>query len=325
MMDAERRGTKLCVIVPSYRRRDSLRRCLEGILANTRPPDELIAVVRDTDAESQYEVDKVAITDGRGLLRRVHVHEAGQVAAINVGIASSTGDVLCFTDDDTVPGPRWLERLEQAYEDPQVAGVGGRDRIVGLPEEGPASVVGRVTWYGKVVGNHHLGSKGIVRVDHLKGANMSFRREALPPLDPNLFHAASMLNDTDASLGARRHGLLLYDPEALVDHYGLERGAGVPRDVNTPEVAEADSHNWVYCMLKHLPTWSKPAFLAYALLVGQGARLGLVKWLGALPSRPASATRQFGAATRGKLRGVRTYLARRRRPKSSGPEATDAA
>jgi len=325
MMGGERRVVKLSVIVPSYRRPDSLRRCLEGILANTRPPDELIAVVRDTDAESQYEADKVAITDGRGLLRRVHVHEAGQVAAINMGIASATGDVLCFTDDDTVPGPRWLERLAKAYDDPQVAGVGGPDRIVGLAETGPASVVGRVTWYGRVVGNHHVGSQGIVRVDHLKGANMSFRREALPPFDPNLFHAASMLNDTDASLGARRHGILLYDPEAVVDHYGLERGAGVPREVNTPEVAEADSHNWVYCMLKHLPTWSKPAFLAYALFVGQGARFGLVKWLGALPGRPASATRQFAASTRGKLRGVRTYLARRRRREPARPEGIDAA
>ncbi len=324
-MDGERRMMRLSVIVPSYRRPESLRMCLGGILGNTRPPDELVVVVRDTDAESRHEVDKVAIADGRGLLRRVDVQEAGQVAAINVGLASATGDILCFTDDDTVPSPEWLARLEKAYQDPQVVGVGGRDRIVHGVEEGPADVVGRVTWYGKVIGNHHRGSKGILRVDHLKGANMSFRRGALPPFDPNLFHGASILNDTDASLGAGRQGILLYDPEAMVDHYATERGAGVPRDANTPEVAEADSHNWVYCMLKHLPTWSKPVFLAYAFLVGQGARLGLAKWLAALLRRPRSGTRQFLSATRGKLRGVRTYLASRRRPPPTEPEAGHAA
>ncbi len=309
---------RMSVIVPSYRRPESLRRCLEGILANTRPPDELIAVVRDTDTESQYEVDKIAITDGRGLLRRVHVYEPGQVAAINMGLASATGEILCFTDDDTIPAPQWLARLERAYGEPGVVGAGGRDRIVGLPEPEPADVVGRVTWYGKVIGNHHLGSRGIVRVDHLKGANMSFRREALPPFDPNLFRAASMLNDTDASLGARRHGTLLYDPEALVDHYPADRGAGVSRDVNDPEVVEADSHNWAYCMLKHLPTWAKPIFLAYALLVGQGGRYGVAKWLANLPRRPRAATRQLAASTRGKLRGLRTYLAGRRSPPETG-------
>jgi glycosyltransferase involved in cell wall biosynthesis len=309
-------------IVPSYRRPDLLRRCVQAILAGRRAPDELIAVVRDTDTESQELVRGMAEADARGLLRPVLVHEAGQVAAINQGLAAATGDVVCLTDDDTEPSPQWLERLAALYEQPGVVGAGGRDRIVGLADDGPARVVGKVTWYGRVIGNHHRGSGGIVQVDHLKGANMSFRREALPPFDPNLFHAASMLNDTDASLGARRHGILLYDPEALVDHYGAERGAGVSRDVNSPEVAEADSHNWTYCMLKHLPAGSKPVFLAYAFLVGQGARIGLLKWLAALPTRPPSATRQFVAATRGKVRGIATYLAAHRRAPSA-PEAAD--
>jgi glycosyltransferase involved in cell wall biosynthesis len=303
---------KLTVIVPSYRRPDSLGRCLEGILAGRRRPDELIAVCRDTDAESQALVAQIAARDGSGLLQQVLVTEPGQVAAINRGIAASTGDIICLTDDDTVPSPQWIERLAAGYEDPKVVGVGGRDRIPGSPDREPATEIGLVTWYGRMIGNHHRGCEGIRRVHHLKGANMSFRRSALPAFDPNLFHAASMLNDTDVSLGAGRHGVLLYDPEAVVDHYPAERGAGVSRDVTTPEVVEADSHNWTYAMLKHLRWWAKPVFLAYAFGIGLGARLGLVKWLEALARRQPGATRQFQASTRGKLRGVRTYLASRR-------------
>ncbi len=299
---------KLSVIVPSYRRPASLRSCLSAILSGTRPPDELVAVVRDTDDESQVLVDELAASDGRGILRRVLVKEPGQVAAINQGLRTISGDIICLTDDDTVPSVHWLERLEAGYNDPAVVGVGGRDRIPDLPDEGPAERVGVVTWYGSIIGNHHRGCAGIRPVDHLKGANMSFRRRALPAFDPNLFQAASMLNDTDASLGARRHGILLYDPEAVVDHYAVERGAGVSRDIDDPEVVRADSHNWAYCMLKHLPWWGKPAFCVYALCVGQGARFGLLKWLQACVRRRPNAFRQFSASTQGKLQGVRTYL-----------------
>jgi glycosyltransferase involved in cell wall biosynthesis len=316
---------KLSVVVPSYGRPDSLRSCLAAILSGNRAPDELVAVVRETDAASQALVDELAAHDGRGILRRVLVEEPGQIAAINQGLRTISGDIVCLTDDDTVPSAHWLERLEACYGDEAVVGVGGRDRIPDSPDREPADRVGVVTWYGAIIGNHHRGCAGIRRVDHLKGANMSFRRSALPAFDPNLFRAASMLNDTDASLGARRHGILLYDPEAVVDHYPAERGAGVTRDIDDPEVVRADSHNWAYCMLKHLPWWGKAAFLVYALLVGQGSRLGILKWLQACLRRRPNAWRQFRASTRGKLQGLQTYLRTRggRQPAATRAEVKD--
>jgi len=312
------------VIVPSYKRPDDLRRCLRAILAGRRLPDELVVVVRDTDLESRTVAAEVSAEEHGALIRRVLVTPPGQVAAINAGLEVAQGDVIVFTDDDTRPTPVWLERLAEAYADPAVVGVGGRDRIAGLPDDGPADQVGLITWYGRVIGNHHRGCQGIRRVHHLKGANMSFRRSALPPFDPNLFRAASMLNDTDASLGAGRHGVLLYDPEAIMDHHPAERG-GVSRDINDPDVVRADSHNWVYCLLKHLRWWAKPVFVLYALIVGQGARLGPVRWLWCLARGDRRSFGQLWASTAGKLEGVMTYLARPRRPQPAAePEAAHA-
>jgi glycosyltransferase involved in cell wall biosynthesis len=307
------------VIVPSYRRPDDLRRCVQAILVGRRLPDELIAVVRDTDTESQAVVADCTRLPNGGLIRRVLVTPAGQVAALNAGLQVATGEVMVFLDDDTRPTLEWLARIAALYADPAVVGVGGRDRIVDGPDEGLAHRVGGVTWYGSITGNHHRGCRGIQRVQHLKGANMSFRRSALPPFDPNLFRAASMLNDTDASLGAGRHGVLLYDPEATVDHYASERGGGVSRDIDDPEIARADSHNWTYCMLKHLRWWAKPVFLAYALAVGQGSRLGPLLWLWRCLRGNPKCFRQVWGATQGKLEGLRTYLTRDR---TAQPTAT---
>lgn len=35
-----------------------------------------------------------------------------------------------------------------------------------------------VQWFGRVIGNHHLGTGGVREVDILKGVNMSFRQTA---------------------------------------------------------------------------------------------------------------------------------------------------
>ncbi len=299
---------KLTVIVPSYRRPDSLRRCLSAILGGTRSPDELVVVVRDTDPESQAAVDEMAADDGHGIVRRALVHEPGQVAAMNRGVAEASGDIIVFTDDDTEPTREWLERLEALYEDASVVGAGGRDRVEGSPDTEPAAEVGLLTWYGRLIGEHHRGCEGIRRVDHLKGANMSFRRSALPPFDPVLYRAAAVLNDTDVSLAARRHGLLLYDPDALVHHYPADRVDGVSRRMDDLDVVRVSSHNMAYCLLKHLAWWAKPVFVAYTLLVGHGAYFGLAKGLDAALHRRPNAFRQFWASTRGKLEGLQSYL-----------------
>ena len=303
------------VIVPSYTRPDDLRRCALGVLGGNRLPDELVLIVRDTDLESQALIDELARAENGHLIRKVLVTPPGQVAAINEGLKVSTGEVVCLTDDDTDPTEVWLERVAKAFDDPDVAGVGGRDLVHESPDNDlpPAEKVGLITWYGKVIGNHHRGCEGIRRVHHIKGANMSFRRSALPPFDPNLFRGASMLNDTDASLGALKHGAIVYDPEAVVIHYATERGAGVSRDTSAPEVVDADAHNWTYCMLKHLRWWQRPVFLVYAALVGSGDRIGLVKWAVGIASGKQGMTRQLLAATRGKARGVWTYLTRKKR------------
>jgi hypothetical protein len=105
---------------------------------------------------------------------------------------------------------------------------------------------------------------------------------------------------------------LIYDPRAVVDHYPAARFDSSTRRKTDPALVFSDSHNWVYCLLKYLGPVRRGALMAYALGVGSGTRLGLAKWLVALPRGPRDATAQFVASTRGKLAGLRTYhLARR--------------
>jgi len=309
---------RLSVVIPTYRRRESLLRCLEGLAAGRRLPEETLIVGHEQDPESGGLEALIQPFRARLGARLVWATQAGQIHQMNAGLAQVSGDVVCFTDDDCVPRPEWLERLAAPYRDPTVGGVGGRDVVHhgNRISEAPGRAVGQITWYGRIVGNHHLCfPPGLIEVQHLKGANMSFRRTAVPLLDPHMVLGAGSgsLNDTELSLAVRAQGYrLLYDPEALVDHYPAPRHGGTHRDLNHPEQVYLDAHNWAYCLCKHLPWERRLAFMVYAFGIGCGNRPGVLKYLCTLFRGPRAATRQWRAASRGLRAGRRDWVVNRR-------------
>jgi len=305
-------GLTLSVVIPSYRRPEPLLQCLAGLQEGVRLPDQVVVVLREIDQASQQRVGQWCAANEFGQCVDVAlVTEPGQIKAMNRGLDVATGDVVCFTDDDCIPRPEWLQRLAGHYGDAAVGGVGGRDVVHHGDQQVPTRhcSVGRITWAGKIIGNHHCAAiSEPVEVDHLKGANMSFRQALLTGFDENLAGGSACLNDTEASLAVTAQGFrLIYDPQARVDHYPAQRFDESTRQLNSLVLVSSDSHNWVYCMLKHLTGLRKIAFVASAFLVGMGNRYGLLKYLVNLPRGPIAATRLFVASTAGKLKGLHTY------------------
>jgi GT2 family glycosyltransferase len=312
MMAAELTVTAL---VPSYGRPESLLRCLEALVKGYRPPDQIVIVLRDTDRESRHAVNNWLMLHETQTVDLVQVSEPGQIAAMNAGLLVATGDIICFPDDDCAPRRDWLQRVMSHFADPQVGGVGGRDRVhaPGLPPPPTVKVVGAVTWYGRIIGNHHCEVNGGPRaVQHLKGVNMSFRRALLPAFDPHI--RGPHTNDTDISLAVRRQGYqLIYDPEAKVDHYPAQRLDNPGgRNLLDPRLVYLDSHDWMYLVLKHLPAWQKPLAAVYILLVGTRLRPGLLTGLGQALRRPREAWPRLVAVQRGAWAAVGTALRVRR-------------
>ncbi|HEX4652503.1 MAG TPA: glycosyltransferase family 2 protein, partial [Granulicella sp.] len=160
------------VLIASYRRPAILLSCLRSLTRQIRLPDDVIVVVREDDAETNAMLAE-ANTLLAPPLTVVRVTTPGTVAARNAGLGACRTDVLCILDDDTEPQPQWLEVvLRRFVEDPALGGLGGRDRCFDGKafDERQEAVVGRIQWYGRMIGNHHLGFGGIREVDFLKGA-----------------------------------------------------------------------------------------------------------------------------------------------------------
>jgi glycosyltransferase involved in cell wall biosynthesis len=170
------------VIVPTYRRTADLARCLAALDAQNRRADEVIVIARHDDyATLDWLRTREAIRpDPRRFV--VLVRTPGIVAAYNLGIDSASGHVLCFTGDDAAPHSDWVARIAHAFAGD--ATLGGRDIVHGRDgiTQGRRPCVGLVRWYGRIIGNHHIGHGEARAVQVLKGVNMAFRREAIGAL-----------------------------------------------------------------------------------------------------------------------------------------------
>jgi len=276
--------TTVAVLICTYRRPDALLPCLAGLAAQTRLPDDVILVVRPSDGAT-HEAMSARAPDGLPW-RIVSVHEPGLVAARNAGLAALQSDVVAFCDDDTVASPEWLARVLAHFEDAAVGGVGGRDRChdgVAFDDRRRA-VVGHLQWWGRAIGNHHLGFGAARRVDFLKGANMSFRAEAVRGrwFDTRLRGKGAQANDDlSFSLSVARGGWkLLYDPAASVDHYAASdqlRAYVVQPGLPDPLSYQETCFNHALILWEHLSPARRAVFAAWSTLIGVGNYPGLLQ------------------------------------------------
>jgi glycosyltransferase involved in cell wall biosynthesis len=303
-------------LVPTYRRPEDLRRCLDGFKAQTRLPDEMLVVVRDTDEITAAMLD--AYDAGPLRIRRVLVHPPGQVAALNRGLEEMRGDIVAITDDDAVPRPEWIQRVAAHFEsDDTVGGVGGPDwtHQDGQVFDGSAGVCGRVQWFGRIDAADPI-RKQVCDTDILKGANMSYRRAAIGSrvrFDTRLAGAgAQLFNDFAFALAIRREGWRnVFDREVTVDHYPGQRLDKDKRNTFKFDTLADALHNLTFIILTHLAWHGRPAFMTYALLLGSNSMPGLV-WLPMHVLRGApNAVAVWGATAVGRARGLRTFLAGR--------------
>jgi GT2 family glycosyltransferase len=275
---------KTSVLVPTFRRPDDLERCLAALAAQSHPADEVIVIARRDDAPTCAVLERWLAVRAVNGLRVAWVNEPGQVAANNCGLREAAHELILITDDDAAPHADWVARIRAHFmRDTQLGGVGGRDVVHerGRVLDGTARDVGQVSWYGRIVGNHHLGSGAPREVSILKGANMAWRRDAIEGLrfDTRLLGSGAQVhNDLAFSLAVRRRGWkLLYDPAVRVDHFPATRGDEDQRFVLNEAAYFNAAFNLRFTLCEHLSPAGRVAFMVYAVAIGNRADPGVLR------------------------------------------------
>lgn len=215
------------VAIATYERPAFVNRCIEHLLNQTVTPSEIIVVDASRGADTRRLVEE------RFPTVRYEFCPAGRGAlslARNMSYEMTSGDVLAFIDDDAFAEPGWLEKLLPHYSNPKIGAVGGR-QIRGQPDELVAGVdaIGLLRSDGTITGNFTADPGHPVYVDHLFGANMSFRRAALDDIGGirGGYSGTCVREETDTCLRIAKAGYeLLYVPDAVVEHVAAPYAKG---------------------------------------------------------------------------------------------------
>lgn len=272
-----------------------------------------MVINRDTDTETLALLE--AFNPNLLPLRTITLPDSGGVvAALNAGLDAAQGDIIAITDDDAAPHADWLARIEAHFlTDGSVGGVGGRDWVYHGTEleDGAREVVGRVQWFGRVIGEHHLGVGKAREVDLLKGVNMSFRRTAIANrrFDKRLRGTGAQPNNEVAfCLVLRRAGWkLIYDPLVAVNHHRGQRFDEDQRDAFNDIAFSNWRHNETLILLEHLSPAQRIVFLVWAILIGTRESPGFLQYLRFLPTEGTLAGQKLLASLRGRWQGWQTW------------------
>ena len=128
----------LSVVIPTFQRPDWIRRAVLSLASQTRPPDEVIAVARDTDTPTHESIAQLLKEGLPFPLIKGTVTAPGFMPPVKAGVALASGAVVAIMDDDAEAEAGWTERLLSHYANPDAGAVGGR--YVNITGEVPTPV-----------------------------------------------------------------------------------------------------------------------------------------------------------------------------------------
>jgi glycosyltransferase involved in cell wall biosynthesis len=205
---------RVSVVIPTCGRPHLLARCLDALDRQRLEPEACEVIVVD-DGRSDVTRAQVQARARRGAglaaLRYLRPDGRGPAAARNCGWQAARGEIIAFTDDDTIPDADWLRRGLMAME-PGRAAVRGR---VVVPEP-------------PVVTDHARMTRGLEQAEFVT-ANCFVRRSALVEVggfDERFKRAWREDSDLHFAL-LSRFGQVPRAPDAIVQHPVREAPWGI--------------------------------------------------------------------------------------------------
>src|SRR5687768_4401296 len=125
------------VVIPTYQRPELVGRTLDALARQTLARDAYEVIVCDDAAseETRRQVDDWRAASGISTRYvRAATPRRGPAAMRNVGWRAAQGEIVAFTDDDTIPDPDWLRQGLIALDNDAADAASGRI-VVPLPED----------------------------------------------------------------------------------------------------------------------------------------------------------------------------------------------
>lgn len=183
------------LVLPAYNEEKTIKSTLKSIFKQTRRPDELIIINDGSIDETSSEIQKILKKHSREVLlvleeerllsysksKKMRVlfvqreENHGKTHSLTEGFERATGDVVITTDADTILHKKFVEKIIEPFDDPEVCGATGNIRS----QKGTSLMAARQIEYFVSVGVHKDGQGILNAINVISGCAAAYRRSAV--------------------------------------------------------------------------------------------------------------------------------------------------
>jgi glycosyltransferase involved in cell wall biosynthesis len=217
--------SNISLVICTRDRPQALDRCLASLPSQNRRPDQVVVV------DNASRTDETRQVTERHRVIYLREDRPGLDIARNRGAAVSRGDIVAYTDDDTVLHPSWLRRIEDAFGAKEIWAVTGLTFPAELETE--AQCIFEKVWsFDRGFQRRDFGPLFYSNTRKLgspvweigAGANMAFRREVFDKIggfDERLDVGAAGCSGDSEFWNRILHagGVCRYEPGAVIYHF----------------------------------------------------------------------------------------------------------
>ncbi len=202
---------KISVIIPTLNRPNDMARLLPSIVNQTRLPDELIIVDQSVDDKTKNSTYKLLKNSP---LKLKYIHDSsfqGLVKAKSIGVKFSTGDIVCFLDDDTILDKDYFLQILQGFTDKKDM-LGCSGLVLGQKKSNFYLQIHQLFFQGIfsdnrpiILANINQNSPQLILCDILSGGASNWRTEVFKYIKFDTVNNLHNFEDTDFSTRAVKH------------------------------------------------------------------------------------------------------------------------
>jgi len=202
---------KISVIVPVYNEERYIAACLDSLVRQSVPADEIIVVNNNSTDSTSAIVKKYPV-------KIINEKKQGMISARNRGFNTASYEIIARTDADTVLPPDWIKKIKKGFLDKNLVALSGPAEFYDLPELIQNSHwQSKPTWV-KLIKSYNRIVKKMTKHDCVYGPNYSIRKTAWDKIKNNVcLNDKQVHEDLDIAIHLAPYGKIKFDNTLMVN------------------------------------------------------------------------------------------------------------